>query len=80
MLEADIYCDSTRIFILTVLFFISVRPFNITVKKKVNDTYEQVLKHLHLVVIESRKKGYNTFSLGIRQICIYIIQKSLNIL
>lgn len=56
MLEADIYCDSTRIFILTVLFFISVRPFNITVKKKVNDTYEQVLKHLHLVVIESRKK------------------------
>lgn len=43
MLEADIYFDSTRIFILTVLFFISVWSFNITVKKNVNDIYEKVL-------------------------------------
>lgn len=34
MLEEDIYFDSTKTFVLTVLFFISVRSFNIKVNGK----------------------------------------------
>jgi len=75
MLEADISFDSSRTFILTVLFFISVRSIKkLTLNKKVN--YKS-LKAFALV-IERRNKGYNTFSLSIQQICIFIIQKSLN--